>query len=138
MTELYGDSGYWVAMLNPRDQWHQKAIQITERIGARGIVTSELVIAEFLNGVARLGQEARHQGANIAQELYASPNMTVVLLRDFPLTTAIERYASRLDQRWSVVDCHSFIIMEERGITEALAYDIDFVQAGFRALLREG
>lgn len=27
--------------------------------------------------------------------------------------------------------------MEERGITEALAYDLDFQQAGFVALLRE-
>ena len=28
--------------------------------------------------------------------------------------------------------------MEERGITEALAYDRDFEQAGFTALLRHG
>ena len=28
--------------------------------------------------------------------------------------------------------------MEERGITEALAYDRDFEQAGFVALLRDG
>ena len=46
-------------------------------------------------------------------------------------------YADRLDQRWSVTDCSSFLIMEERGITDALAYDRDFEQAGFRALLRE-
>lgn len=36
-----------------------------------------------------------------------------------------------------ITDCASFLIMEERGITEALAYDIDFARAGFRALLRE-
>ena len=28
--------------------------------------------------------------------------------------------------------------MEQRGLTEALAYDRDFEQAGFVALLREG
>ena len=50
---------------------------------------------------------------------------------------AVERYSQRLDQRWSVTDCASFLIMEERGITEALAHDRDFVQAGFRPLLRE-
>lgn len=137
MTEVYGDSGYWIAMLNPRDQWHQKAMQITERIGNRPIVTSELVIAEFLNGMARHGPRSRREGADTAQKLYVNPDITVVLLQDFPLANAIERYASRLDQRWSVVDCHSFLIMEERGITDALAYDRDFERAGFRALLRE-
>ena len=49
----------------------------------------------------------------------------------------MNRYVSRLDQRWSVTDCASFLIMEELGITDALAYDRDFAQAGFRPLLRE-
>ena len=137
MTEVYGDSGYWIAMLNPRDQWHQKAMQITEHIGDRHIVTSELVIAEFLNGMARLGRESRRRGVDTAISLYISQDMTVVRLQDSPLMTAIQRYADRLDQRWSLVDCHSFLIMEERGITDALAYDRDFEQAVFRPHLRE-
>ncbi len=87
--------------------------------------------------MARHGPRSRREGADTAQKLYVNPDITVVLLQDFPLANAIERYASRLDQRWSVVDCHSFLIMEERGITDALAYDRDFEQAGFRALLRE-
>ena len=49
----------------------------------------------------------------------------------------MERYASRSDQRWSLTDCASFLVMEERNISEALAYDRDFEQAGFSALLRE-
>lgn len=35
------------------------------------------------------------------------------------------------------MDCASFLVMEELDITEALAYDRDFEQAGFVALLRE-
>ena len=51
--------------------------------------------------------------------------------------TALERYASRSDQTWGLTDCLSFLVMEERGITEALAHDRDFEQAGFTALLRD-
>ena len=54
-----------------------------------------------------------------------------------PLEAALERYADRLDQDWSLTDCASFLTMEARGIQEALAYDSDFVQAGFTALLRD-
>lgn len=49
---------------------------------------------------------------------------------------AVERYAERPDQTWSLADRASFIVMEERGITDALAHDRDFEQAGFTALLR--
>jgi predicted nucleic acid-binding protein len=32
----------------------------------------------------------------------------------------------------------SFVVMQDRGISETLSADQHFVQAGFRALLREG
>lgn len=35
------------------------------------------------------------------------------------------------------MDCVSFVVMQERGIVEALAADQHFVQAGFRAVLRD-
>ena len=56
---------------------------------------------------------------------------------DAQFRTAVDRYVSRPDQSWSLTDCASFLVMEERNITDALAYDRDFEQAGFRALLRE-
>lgn len=36
----------------------------------------------------------------------------------------------------SVVDCISFVVMEEEGITDALTGDRHFEQAGFIALLK--
>jgi len=44
-------------------------------------------------------------------------------------------YLHRPDKEWSLTDCVSFIVMEERGLTEALAADHHFEQAGFTALL---
>ena len=46
-------------------------------------------------------------------------------------------YTARLDKDWGLTDCASFVIMRDRGIVEALTHDHDFVQAGFRALLRD-
>ncbi len=56
---------------------------------------------------------------------------------DTQFRAAVEHYAARPDQRWSLTDCASFLVMEERGIAEAPAYDWDFEQAGFTAVLRE-
>ena len=49
----------------------------------------------------------------------------------------LDLYRNRPDKAWSLTDCISFVVMRERSITEALAYDRHFEQAGFRALLRE-
>ncbi len=70
------------------------------------------------------------------QDLAARPNVEIILQTDDQFRAAVERYAARSDQSWSLTDCASFIVMEERGLSEALAYDRDFEQAGFVALLR--
>lgn len=137
MNEVYADSGYWIAMLNRHDQWNLAAVQATQQTRGRKIVTSEMVIVEFLNGVARYGAQSRSQAVVTARGLYNNPNIEVIEQSSIQLAMAMQRYAARLDQRWSVTDCASFLIMEERGITDVLAHDRDFVQAGFRALLRE-
>ena len=61
----------------------------------------------------------------------------IIAQTDMQFRAALARYASRADQSWSLTDCASFLVMEQRHIAEALAYDRDFEQAGFVALLRE-
>ena len=43
-----------------------------------------------------------------------------------------ELYSNRLDKDWGVIDCISFVIMEERNLTEALTSDHHFEQSGSR------
>jgi predicted nucleic acid-binding protein len=49
----------------------------------------------------------------------------------------VQFYSQRLDKEWGLTDCVSFIVMQDRKITEALTTDEHFEQAGFRALLLE-
>ncbi len=65
-----------------------------------------------------------------------NPDVEIVPQTDAQFRSAVERYAARPDQTWGLADCASFLLMEERSITEALTHDRDFEQAGFTALLR--
>jgi uncharacterized protein len=49
MERVFADTGYWVALLNPRDDLHQRATAISRDYTSKQIVTSEMVLVEFLN-----------------------------------------------------------------------------------------
>ena len=138
MPAVFADTGYWIALWDPEDSLNERAIIIGERLGESAIVTSRLVLTEVLNYMAGRGAYRRRLTARMVQELEDNPDVTIIPQTDAQFRAAVQRYAARGDQRWSLTDCASFLAMEERGITEALAYDRDFEQAGFVALLREG
>jgi len=45
--------------------------------------------------------------------------------------SAFELYRRHTDKQWGLVDCVSFVVMRNQGLTTALAFDQHFVQAGF-------
>ena len=64
MSEVYADSGYFDAMYDPRGVLHQKARDVTARLGSFRIVTSEMVLVEFLNHVSKGDQLVRRRAAD--------------------------------------------------------------------------
>ena len=137
MSEVFADAGYWIAIQNADDELHEVAQKAIDKLAQSRIVTTQMALVEFLNHMSRLGQYRRTIAVNTVRGLNNNPSVDVVQQTEEQYDAAVERYAARPDQRWSVTDCASFLLMEQRGITEALAYDRDFEQAGFTALLRD-
>ncbi len=137
MRVVFADSGYWIAMFNPLDSLHEKAETVTAQLGKFRIVTTQMVIVEFLNFMSSKGVFLRETAVDATRSLENNPTVEIVEQTGVQFGSALALYASRADQRWGITDCASFMLMEEQGITEALAYDRDFEQAGFVALLRE-
>ena len=133
---VFADSGHWIALLHPRDQMHERAKEVEAGLEPVAIVTTQMALTEALNHLSGEGERLRNLAVRMIRELEAMPNVEVVPQTDAQFSAAVERYASRSDQRWSLTDCASFLVMEGMHITEALAYDRDFEQAGFVALLR--
>jgi uncharacterized protein len=137
MTELFGDTAYWAGLLIPNDSLHavsvlgDNALDKNERI-----VTTDLVLVEFLNYMCGLGSEARIIAGKTWTKISSSPSVLLIHSTEVLLQKAVELYTASDDKRWSLTDCASFIVMRESKIQDALTYDRHFEQAGFRALLR--
>ena len=136
MRVVFADTGYWIATLDPGDGLHEKAQVVTEQMRPMQILTTDMVLVELLTSMSRRGEYNRRLAAETVRALMTSPDVEVVEQTRAQFEAAVARYAFRLDQQWSVTDCASFLLMEERYVKEALAYDRHFEQAGFVALLR--
>ena len=77
MERVFADTGYWIALLNRRDHLHQRAAEITGRFGPGEIVTSEMVLAEFLNGFSNYGPRLRQAAATAVESLWTSEVLVV-------------------------------------------------------------
>jgi predicted nucleic acid-binding protein len=133
---VFADTGYWVALLNPRDNLHKKAVQLSKTLHPVYIVTSEAVLIEVLNDFSKRGEYFRDLAIELTQNLRSNPNVRIVPQTSEQFEQGLRLYQQRKDKAWSHTDCVSFKIMEENGIREALAYDKHFAQAGFTALMR--
>ncbi|PKN04422.1 MAG: nucleic acid-binding protein [Deltaproteobacteria bacterium HGW-Deltaproteobacteria-9] len=138
MKTVFADTNYWVALVNPQDDLHEKAVKATKDLGGScHIVTSDMVFAELLNQFSGYGGNLRSAGVELVKKLSQAGNLTIIPQTRAQFLGALEMYKDRPDKEWSLTDCASFLIMQERQILEALTYDIHFQQAGFKALLRD-
>ena len=131
MTPLFVDSAYVIALINERDRYHVQAKRLARLYRHRALIISEGVLLEIGNALAG---RFRLKAAQVIEQMLGSSQVEVVYTSPRLLTLAIALYKQMDDKQWGLVDCISFVIMRERGVTEALTSDHYFVQAGFRAL----
>lgn len=135
MTELFLDAAYAIALSSPRDECHARAVELARMIRVENIplVTTHAVILEIGNALSK--HRLRQSGIALIAGLENDSNVEIVPLGHELLSKAFQLYRSRLDKEWGLTDCVSFVVMTEKGLTDALTTDDDFRQAGFRTLL---
>ncbi len=134
---VFLDTSFSIALSVATDELHQRALELTKQIsnGKTRLITTQAVILEIGNALSKL--KYRQFFVKIIEHWEADPNVMIVPLTNELCTKAFELFRSRLDKEWGLVDSTSFVVMQERKITDALTADEHYTQAGFRALLRE-
>jgi predicted nucleic acid-binding protein len=133
MTTVFADSSFYVALIVARDSNHAKAKAIAQSWSGAA-VTTEYVLVEVANHLGRTAQQRGRFGQLLA-DIESDPSTEVIESTHSLWQRGINLYLQRPDKTWSLTDCTSFVVMQERGLTEALTADHHFDQAGFKALL---
>ena len=137
MTEVFLDTSYAIALSAVNDEHHKRAIKLAEQLEANAtrLITTRAIMLEIGNALAK----ARYRKAAIEllNALENDPKVEIIPISEDLCMRAFQLYQSRLDKEWGLIDCLSFIVMADQGLTEALTTDDHFRQAGFRALLQE-
>jgi uncharacterized protein len=137
MQAVFADAAYWLALINPKDNLHRRANDVSVQLGDCIIVTSEMVLVEVLNGLADYGPYLRKTAHEMVRMIMDDATIDVVPQTRKLFQDACAVYGRHPDKEWSLTDCASFVIMDQKNITDALTSDRHFEQKGYRALLRE-
>jgi predicted nucleic acid-binding protein len=133
---VFVDAGYLIALDNSRDENHATATRHW-RDFARSrpvLVTTSFVLAETLAFFQKRGQHSK--AVEVGYRLLRGDGIELVHVDEELCTSAFEYLAARGDKQYSLTDCVSFVLMQRRGLHEALAFDSHFDQAGFVRLPR--
>ena len=133
MRRAFGDSFLFIALLNPRDSFHQTAVEVSRHWEGQ-IVTTRWVLAEV--GNALCGVNARQSFVTFLEGLAQQGQIMVLPDSDNLFDQGIELFSGRPDKEWSLTDCISFAAMRACALKEALTGDHHFEQAGFQVLMR--
>jgi predicted nucleic acid-binding protein len=136
-TPIFLDTAYVNALINTRDQWHEKAISWPKRLSVvrRTLLTTEFILIEIGDSLATI--RYRTEAGTAIVRLTSSSFVIVAPATSKLFNAGLDLFRQRQDKTWGLTDCMSFVVMRERQLSEALTTDDDFVQAGFRALMLE-
>ncbi len=137
MPNVFGDTSGLLAAFVATEAEHPKAAALLRQWSADGtrLVTTNYVLTELVALYVSRIRTPRAQQILTIERLKASDWVEIVHVTPELDAAAWELFLARPDKEWSLVDCSSFVLMQQRGIVSALTSDHHFIQAGFQILL---
>lgn len=132
MNMTFADTFYYLALLNPEDEAHEKALAATTECKGK-LVTTHWVLTEVADAFATPAYRQRF--IQLVQIVDSDPDTMVISASDELFRAGVKLFSERVDKSWSLTDCISFLVMERHNIQHVLTGDRHFAQAGFTLLL---
>lgn len=135
MQSVFADSVYWIALINPADQWFDNAHAATQRSGEFRLITTGEVLIETLNFYAEKGELKRRAASDLIRSILLDIKIEIVPATQDGFLDGLDLYESRRDKGYSLTDCISMNICRKHLFSEILTHDDHFRHKGFEVLL---
>jgi len=126
------DTSGLLCLFDRDDFRHEQAIRLFE--GATRLLTHSYVLAEFVP-LCQSRAFPRRESLAFVVDMLSSPEIDIVWVDEMLSRSALALLNARMDKTYSMCDAVSFVLMRDRGVTEALTTDHHFDQEGLQRLL---
>lgn len=135
MNRVFADTSFYIALVRPDDENHRRSMDFDQTFSGQ-FLTSEFVLIELGNWLA----DPHNRGVflEICRVLRTDGRTTIIPATSEWIARGLALYGQRLDKHWSLIDCVSYEMMRDHGVSDALTADHHFNQAGFNAILATG
>jgi len=128
------DTSYILSLEIKNDSAHQQVIQNWATLGISGtfLVTTTYVFDEvvtFFNS-----RNLHYKAVEVGNRLLDSKDIELIEIDQILFNQGWQFFQKHKDKSYSLTDCLSFIVMQEREIVTALTLDNHFRQAAFQIL----
>jgi len=138
MNKIFVDTSGWGNLVDTLQEFHAetKAIYLNAKQNGSRLVTTNYVIAELVALLSSPMRIPRNRSVKFIESIKSSALVDIIHIDEDLDAKSWELLKNRADKNWSLVDCSSFVVMQENKIVEALTTDHHFEQAGFVRLLK--
>ncbi len=138
MRSTFADTSYWIALIDPRDQWHTEAVAIGKTVTNDILLTTDEVLTEVLAFFSAFDPRMRKYVSEFVLDLITNRTYVEVVEQSRKSFLAgLSLYEARPDKSYSLVDCVSMQLMKAEGLRDVLTSDSHFAQEGFSILLEQ-
>ncbi len=138
MNQTLIDTSGWAALFIHSERQHEQAIGVFQELRQQEqqFVTTNYILLELVALFTSPLRIPRHSQFSYIDNIRGASYVELVHVDAALDAAAWSLLKARGDKEWSLVDAVSFVVMQERGITQALTTDHHFEQAGFTQLLK--
>jgi predicted nucleic acid-binding protein len=136
MRKIFADTFYWVALINPEDNWHKQVLITSYSLSeiVTRLITTEEILVEVLAFYSKSSYSFKKRTINFVNSILENSQVEIIEQTHQSFMDGFQLYQQRLDKGYSLTDCISMNTMKKLGIIKVLTHDVHFTQEGFTIL----
>ena len=133
MKKIFVDTSGWGNLVVQSQEFHTKTkeIYLSAKQNNTRLTTTSYILTEITALFFSPLRVSRLKTIAFIEGIKNSSLVDIIHIDERIEQESWKLFSNRIDKDWSLVDCSSFVVMEEKKISDALTTDQHFEQAGF-------